>query len=126
MPKFYDRDAMNRGDDLVITDGDRIMTVHYYDSDADPDVFGDGGAYSIYIHDLNDGTTHDEGLLSGYETPREVVDEYLGGDPMGQSMYVVLSDVACDCGTLDELREWLDDYGVDLDETLASYYGRGV
>jgi len=125
MARFYDRNSMKRGDDLVITNGEDVATIHYYDGDADPDVFGDGGAYSIYIHDLNGGKTFDEGLLSGYETPREVVDEYFGGDPAGQSMYVVLSNVACDCDSLDELREWLEDYeGIALDEVLAEFYGR--
>lgn len=108
--RFYP-DEYKRGDSVTVTDGDTITTILYDDNgDADPDVFGDGGAYSIIDYPTDIGALpNDFGLLSGYESPKDVADDLLS-----DKLWVVAND-ACDCATTADLAYWLSSaYDKDL------------
>lgn len=107
----FNPDDYKRGDSVTVTDGDTVTTIWYDDNgDADPDVFGDGGAYSIIDYPTDIGMdTVDMGLLSGYESPRDVAEELLS-----DKLWVVAND-AVDCATTADLAYWLSSaYGKDL------------
>ena len=112
-PTRFDTSKYERGDDVTVYDSDNrsVMTIlYYYDSEPDPDTFGDGGAYSIieYPLDVSEGP-FDHGVLSGYETPGDVVD-----DLCGKNVYKVVDDAA-DNDTGAALCAWLaSEHGMDL------------
>lgn len=113
-PKPFDPAKYKRGDNVTVSDGEFVTTIYYYEDAADPDVFGDGGAYSIidYEGDLLSDPI-DNGVLSGYETPGDIAREMLS-----DRLWVVVDD-ACDCHTTAELVAWLlNDWGVDLTTAL--------
>lgn len=109
-------DEYKREDDVTVTDGYTITTIHYTWGDADPDTFGDGGAYSIIDYPTDIGALpNDFGLLSGYESPKDVADDLLG-----DKLWVVVND-ACDCATTADLAYWLSaQYEIDLSNVVAA------
>lgn len=106
--------SYKRGDSVTVYNPtDRLITtILFYEDvadDEDWDVFGDGGAYSIIHYDVDLAKdTFDEGVLSGYETPQDVIDELCGD-------VVKIVDDAWDCGTTAELcYRMMNDRGIDL------------
>lgn len=103
-PKKY-----KRGDSVTVYDGDTFTTILYYWDAADPDVFGDGGAYSITDYTPGaDPDVCDLGVLSGYETPADVARDLLSDD-----LWLIVES-ANDCVSVPDLFHWLQrEHGID-------------
>ena len=114
--KRFNPDEYKRGDSVTVTDGETVTTINYAWGDADPDVFGDGGAYSIIDYPADIGATpFDMGVMSGYEKPGDVADELLS-----KRLWVVTNH-ACDCSTTADLAYWLAaSYEIDLSNVVAA------
>ena len=120
----FDPSKYERGDDVTVYDYDNqsVMSICFYrDSEPDPDVFGDGGAYSIIEYPLDLGNdVFDHGVLSGYETPGDVVDELLG-----KNIYTVVDD-AFDNETVAKMCVWLfEEHDIDISKFVMDLREQG-